>query len=111
MIPMVRRRCPSLERLEDRTAPALYGQPWAMPAHLTISFAPDGTPIGNQTSDMFATLDAIEPTGAWQRTILEAVQAWTSVANVNIGLVADTGEPFGTPGSLQGDSRFGDIRI
>jgi hypothetical protein len=109
--PMARRRYLNLERLEDRTAPAVFGQPWPMPTHVTLSFAPDGTQISGQASDLFRTLDAVEPAASWQATILEAVQAWTSEANVNVGLVADGGEPFGTPGSFQGDPRFGDIRI
>ena len=108
---MARRRCLNLERLEDRTAPAVFGQPWPMPENITLSFAPDGTQISGQASDLFATLNAVESTTSWQRTILEAVQAWTSEANVNVGLVADGGQPFGTPGSFQGDPRFGDIRI
>ena len=108
---MARHRLPSPEILEDRTAPAIYGQPWPMPTHLTVSFAPDGTAIGAQVSDMFKTLNAMQPTASWQQTILEAVQAWTSQANLNVGLVSDGGEPFGTPTLSQGDNRFGDIRI
>ena len=69
-----------------------------MPTHLTVSFAPDGTAIGGQVSDLFKTLNAMQPTASWQQTILEAVQAWTSQANLNVGLVSDGGAPFGTPG-------------
>jgi hypothetical protein len=108
---VARRRCPNLELLEDRTSPAVFGQPWAMPTHLTLSFAPDGTPIDGRPSDLFQTLDATQPTASWQQTILEAAQAWASRANLGVGLVSDGGQPFGTPGSIQGDLRFGDIRI
>jgi hypothetical protein len=108
---MARHRLPSLEILEERTAPAIYGQPWAMPTHLTLSFAPDGTPIGGQVSDLFKTLNATQATASWQQTILQAVQAWTSQADLNVGLVSDGGEPFGTAALSQGDTRFGDIRI
>ena len=108
---MARRRSLNLERLEDRTAPAVFGQPWPMPTNITLSFAPDGTQIGGQASDLFQTLDSVEPAAAWQQTILQAVQAWTAEANINVGVVTDRGEPFGTPGSFQGDPRFGDIRI
>jgi hypothetical protein len=108
---MARHRLPSPEILEDRTAPAIYGQPWPMPTHLTVSFAPDGTAIGAQVSDLFKTLNATQPTASWQQTILEAVQAWASEANLNVGLVSDGGQPFGTPALSQGDTRFGDIRI
>jgi hypothetical protein len=106
-----RHRLRSLEILEDRTAPAIYGQPWATPTHLTVSFAPDGTPIGGQVSDLFKTLNVSQPTVSWQQTILEAVQAWASQANLNVGLVSDGGQPFGTPALNLGDTRFGDIRI
>jgi hypothetical protein len=108
---MARHRLPSPELLEDRTAPAIFGQPWATPTHLTLSFAPDGTPIGGQVSDLFKTLNATQPTASWQQTILEAVQAWTSQTDLNVGLESDGGEPFGTPALSQGDNRFGDIRI
>jgi hypothetical protein len=108
---MARHRIPSPEILEDRTAPAIYGQPWAMPMHLTVSFAPDGTAIAGQVSDLFKTLNAAQPTASWEQTILEAVQAWASRADLNVGLVSDGGEPFGTPALSQGDPRFGDIRI
>ncbi len=108
---MARRRRPSLETLEDRTAPAVFGQPWAMPTQITLSFAPDGTAIGGHVSDLFQTLDATQPTASWQQTILEAVQAWTSQANLSVGVVSDGGQPFGTAGAMQGDPRFGDIRI
>jgi hypothetical protein len=97
--------------LEDRTAPAIYGQPWATPQHLTLSFAPDGTQIGGQVSDLFKTLNASQPTASWQQTVLEAVQAWASQADLNVGLVSDGGQPFGTPALNEGDTRFGDIRI
>jgi hypothetical protein len=79
--------------------------------HVTVSFAPDGTAIGAQVSDMFQTLNAMQPTASWQQTILEAVQAWASQADLNVGLVSDGGEPFGTPALSQGENRFGDIRI
>ena len=59
---MARHRLPSPEILEDRTAPAIYGQPWPMPTHLTVSFAPDGTAIGAQVSDLFKTLNATQTT-------------------------------------------------
>ena len=32
-----------LEALEDRLAPTVAGSPWPDAAHLTLSFAPDGT--------------------------------------------------------------------
>jgi hypothetical protein len=84
---------------------------WADPLHLTLSFVPDGTLIGNNPSNLYAALNAEEPTATWQSAILSAVQTWASAANINIGVVPDGGQPFGTPGLSEGDSRFGDIRI
>src|SRR5437899_1386922 len=41
-----RRRCtPGLESLEKRDVPASFGVPWRDPAHLSLSFVPDGTRI------------------------------------------------------------------
>jgi hypothetical protein len=108
---MIRSRHLQLEELEDRCVPATFGNPWPDATHLTLSFVPDGTRIGSQTSNLFATLNTIEPTAVWQRDILRAVQSWGSVANLNIGVVSDDGEALGTPGRPQGDPRFGDIRI
>src|SRR5262249_36314950 len=48
---------------------------------------------------------------AYQTEILRALQAWASVANVNLVVVQDSGAPLGTPGAVQGDPRFGDIRV
>jgi hypothetical protein len=107
---MARSRRLALEALEDRTAPAVFGVPWSDASHLTLSFAPDGTQIGGQTSTLFATLNAQEPTAAWQATVLRAVQTWVVNTNLSVGIVPDGGQPFGTPG--QGEvPRFGDIRI
>src|SRR5262249_23272763 len=100
-----------LELLEDRTVPATFGIPWPNPGHLTLSFAPDGTQVGNQQSQLFRLLDAVGPTQTWQATILRAFQAWASSTNVNLSLVGDSGAPLGTVGPIQGDPRFGDIRI
>jgi hypothetical protein len=100
-----------VERLEDRLTPASWGNPWPDPQHLTLSFAPDGTPIGGQTSNLFQTMSALGPTSVWQTALLRAFQTWAVEANINIGVVSDQGLPFGTAGAIQGDSRFGDIRL
>jgi hypothetical protein len=112
-----------LEYLEDRTVPSTTAvtaptpaayqgpTPWADPTHITISFAPDGTSIASGKSDLFATLNAQEPTAVWQGQILAAAQAWSSVANIDFAVVPDGGQAFGAPGLPQGDPRFGDIRI
>src|SRR5262245_64778396 len=98
-----------LQRLEDRRVPATWGNPWPDPLHLTLSFAPDGTAVDSGTSSMFALLG--NNTSAWQTQILKAFQTWAVNANINIGVVADSGASFTSGGALQGDPRFGDIRI
>jgi predicted Zn-dependent protease len=100
-----------LEALEDRCTPSTTGVPWPDPIHLTLSFAPDGTNIGGTPSGLFALLNPQAPIATWQRTILRAVQTWAVNANVNVSVVTDGGQPFGTTGAVEGDSRFGDIRI
>jgi hypothetical protein len=101
----------TLEPLEDRITPVAFGVPWPEASALTLSFAPDGTSINGQPSNLFETLDARLPAKMWQTEILRAFQTWAVAANINIGLVPDGGEPFGTLGLKQGDPRFGDIRI
>jgi hypothetical protein len=106
-----RARRPRLEALEARWVPAQFGVPWQHADHLTMSFVPDGTPIGAQRSDLFRMLDAHLPTAAWQREVLRAFQTWAVQAHVNVALKADGGQPLGVPGPDQGDPRFGDVRI
>jgi hypothetical protein len=78
---------------------------------LSLSFVPDGTPIANHTSNLFQALNALEPTPGWQGDILRAIQTWAQYANISVGVVPDGGQAFGTSGPMQGDPRFGDIRI
>jgi hypothetical protein len=108
---MARSRRLALEALEHRTAPAVFGVPWSDPGNLTLSFAPDGTQISGQSSTLFATLNAQEPTAVWQAVVLRAVQTWAVNTNLNVGVVPDNGQPLGTSGQGEGASRFGDIRI
>src|SRR4051812_19117703 len=103
---MARRYKLTLESLEDRMVPATFGIPWPNPGHLTLSFVPDGTQVGNQQSQLFKLLDAVAPTPTWQNTILQAFQTWAARTNINLSLAADNGSPLGTVGPLQGDSRF-----
>jgi predicted Zn-dependent protease len=105
------RRRLTVEPLEGRDVPATFGVPWSDPAHLTISFAPDGTSAAGLTSGLAAALDARMPTAVWRATVLRAAQAWAAAADLNVGVVTDSGDPFGTPGATQADGRFGDIRI
>ena len=99
-----------VERLEDRCVPATFGNPWPDGMHLTLSFAPDGTAIGGDPSTLNNVLDPLGNSGA-RLEILRAFQTWAVNANLNIGLVADGGQDFTAGGAIQGDSRFGDVRI
>jgi Matrixin len=101
----------TLESLEDRTVPATFGIPWPNPGHVTLSFVPDCTRVGNQQSQLFRLLDAVAPTQTWQLELLRAFQTWSAPTNLNLSVVADSGDALGTTGPLQGDPRFGDIRI
>jgi hypothetical protein len=107
----MKRRPLALERLEDRLTPATFGVPWPDAQHLTLSFVPDGTTGGLSASTLFQDLNALAPTATWQREILRAFQTWAINGNANIAVVTDGGQPMGSPGAIQGDSRFGDIRI
>jgi hypothetical protein len=100
-----------MEFLEDRAVPADFGVPWAEPSRLTLSFAPDGTAIAGQSSSLFQTLNSQQSTTTWEREILQAFQTWAVEANINIGVVSDGGEAFGTSGPAQHDPQFGDIRV
>jgi hypothetical protein len=101
----------SFESLEDRSVPAAMGSPWPSPETLSLSFAADGTRVGDAASSLDAEMGAVGSDAAWQREILRAFQTWAAYTTANIALVADGGAAFGTPGQIQGDFRFGDIRI
>ncbi|MBA4065200.1 MAG: hypothetical protein C0501_16095 [Isosphaera sp.] len=100
-----------LESLELRTVPTTFGLPWADPTRLTISFAPDGTPVAGRTSDLFSSLNQDRSPDEWQRDVLRAFYTWSSRTNFDVAVVPDGGAAFGTPGRLQGDPRFGDVRV
>src|SRR5438477_6715223 len=106
-----RRLGTSFERLEDRCLPTAFGIPWPDPAHLSLSFAPDGTPTPTGPSQLYSTLSAAAPAPAWQREVLRAYQSWAAVTNVNVGLTSDAGYALGATGAVQGDGRFGDVRV
>ncbi len=105
------RRRPSVEALESRHLPATFGIPWPEPQSLTLSFMPDGTPLGGASSRLSQTLNATMPTQTWELEILRAFQSWAVLGNINIALTSDNGQAPGQPGPLQGHSGFGDIRI
>lgn len=105
-----------VEQLEDRVTPSAVGPvaggtPWVSPDRLTLSFVPDATLVNSAGSNLIQTLDSQFTTGSWRLEMLRAVQTWAVNGNVNIGLVADGGQPLGSAGLIQGDSHFGDLRI
>jgi hypothetical protein len=100
----------NIETLEDRITPSTWGIAWPY-ANLRASFAPDGTLVDGNQSSLFNTLGAQAATRAWEAEVLRALQTWADAANLNVGLVADGGQPIGCPGLIQGDPRFGDIRF
>jgi len=102
---------PGTELLEGRRLPAQFGVPWHDALHLSVSFVPDGTPVASHRSDLFARLDAVQPTTDWQREVLRAFQTWAVEAHINFAVQPDAGLPLGTPGPDQHDPRFGDVRI
>jgi Matrixin len=97
--------------LEDRSLLTSFGIPWPDPGHLTISFVPDGTATPYGPSTLTQTLGQPSPYASWQQEVLRAFQTWAASANITIGVVDDDGSPLGTVGAVQGDARFGDIRI
>ena len=96
---------PLAEELDRRDAPAVFGVAWPTP-NLTLSFAPDGTDVNGSPSRLTATIG-----DAGRAEVLRAVQTWAAAANVNVGLVADGGQPLGVAGGPVHDPRFGDIRV
>src|SRR5216684_5601315 len=101
----------SLERLEDRDLLATWGVPWPNAQHVTVSFVPDGTAMDAYQSNLFQILNSQSATSAWETAILQGLQTWAVNTNINLALVTDGGQPIGTSGLIQGDSRFGDIRV
>src|SRR4051812_30113050 len=99
------------EQLEARTMFDGNGLLLSNDAYLTLSFASDGTNVAGQPSALTAKFNAIAPQAVWEDAILRAFQTWAVRTNADVGIVADGGQQFGTPGPTQGDVRFGDIRI
>jgi hypothetical protein len=102
-----------VESLEARTVPySASGNLWPHPQLITLSFEPDGTDLGGQSSNLFATFNAdFGSASAWQNAVLKAAQTWAQQANVNFAVVSDSGAASGTGSYQQGDPGFGDIRI
>lgn len=100
-----------LESLESRRLLANYGNPWPEGSRLTLSFAPDSTPLAQLPSQLMASLDAALPRATWQAQIARALQKWAIHTDINIGHRSDNAATFGATGFTMGDPRFGDIRI
>jgi hypothetical protein len=100
-----------IENLEHRVVPGTSGVTWPDGMHTTLSFVPDGTHAGGGGSNLFFRLDGQTSTALWQREILRAFEAWAGNTNINVGVTGDDGSPFGTPWSVQGEGRLGDVRI
>ena len=102
----------SLERRENPSSvTTVVGTPWVDANALTLSFAPDNTPLGADKSKLFEAMKSTGKGDAWQLEALRAFQTWAAATNANVAVVADGGQAFGTSGDRQGDNRFGDIRI
>ncbi len=107
----------TLDPLERRDQPSVFGNPWPNADKLTMSFAADGVAYSNQTwasgdhiSRLHARLNATLAPTVWQEEILRAVSDWTAAANVNVGLIADSGRAFG-PAGVGENTTPADIRV
>ncbi len=78
---------------------------------VSASFVPDGTSSEGYTASLFSLLSKTAPAATWQREFARALQTWANVSPLNFRFVSDDGSPSGIAGPLQGDSRFGDIRL
>ncbi len=85
--------------------------PWTNPDRLTISFVPDGTLISKYRSNLYSEFGDMLTANQIDSQILKAFQEWSRLTGINVGQVQDSGLPMGSSGPIQGDSRFGDIRI
>jgi Matrixin len=99
-----------LQALEGRETPATFGEAWLDGQHVTLSFAPEGTPILGLGSSLGSVLSGLG-LGQAKHDILKAFQTWASQSNLNVGVVGDDGSAYDATGALQHDPRYGDIRI
>lgn len=106
-----RYRKPQLECLQCRAMMTVESSAWDGASSLRLSFAPDGTPVGDQFSEADFIFSQSAAGVAWQASVAQAFQIWAQYANINVGVVADSGDPLGTAGPVRGDTRFGEIRV
>ena len=101
----------SAEALEQRQLLDSDGLVPVTDAALTLSFAPDGTDIAGESSQLYARFREIAEDAVWQESIVRALQTWAVHVDGDIGVVPDSGDAFGAEGSTTNDPRFGDVRI
>lgn len=110
----------SVEALEAREVPAVFGNPWPNAGSLTLSFAPDNTIVAGYSQDilgwgqpsrLFSEMSAAGTTAQWQTELLRAFQTWAVNSNINIGLVPDGGTPFGPLSESPNAGSSGQIRV
>jgi hypothetical protein len=66
---------------------------------------------GPAPSNLIQAFNADMPGQNWQQVVLQAFQTWAVNSSINLHVVNDDGESLGSPGLIQGDPRFGDIRL
>src|SRR5581483_3702078 len=81
----------SLEKLEDRLTPTVYGQQWLNPQSLTLSFVANGTQVGKSPSNLLDYLSHGSTVAVGEEEILRAFQTWAVNANLNIGVTGEQG--------------------
>lgn len=91
---MTRRLRPSIESLEDRSAPS----GWSGPI-LTWSIVPDGTVWSGGTSALVGVMGRKDAN--WRDDIKRAIEAWGAAIGLLVGEVNDPGNPIGTLGGGQ----------
>lgn len=101
----------SVERLEKRDMFSGDEAAFIGVGSLTYSFAPDGTHVGRQVSQLHSKFDQVAQETVWQQAFARAFQKWSKISNINFGQVEDNGAASGVYGPTRGDERFGDIRI
>lgn len=95
----------------DESRADAIGRPFAQTHQITVSFAPEGTPILEHSSQLFSAFAGVLTAEQIQNSVMLGLQSWAQHGNLDVGLVSDSGDAFGTPGKSYGDPRFGDIRI
>ena len=80
---------------------------WPNPL-ITVSFMPDGTQTPYGMSRLFNMMRNLS---GWKDQIRYAFGSWRKVCGIGIVWVSDDGSPAGGDGMIQGDPRFGDVRI